>query len=212
MPALTTTSALNRVRTSSATEPKNAKGDTVDAQPKSQGELESPVPEAESPSVLKAVRAYEHERQRVKKAAEVERARERKERKRRAGPCPARTCRTAHGRRANGRRGPFEMDEKPAEGKTTPDKHEERRLLDDDITSQGRGVPELNIVPLIRPAKARKMKDDFEVIPAVRSVIVLDEFIVPEPEVEEPWEYVSVDGEADTVVPPSYAQVVANAM
>lgn len=54
--------------------------------------------------------------------------------------------------------------------------------------------------------------DDFEVIPAVRSVIVLDEFIVPEPEVEEPWEYVSVDGEADTVVPPSYAQVVANAM
>lgn len=51
-------------------------------------------------------------------------------------------------------------------------------------------------------------------IPAVRSVIVLDDSVAVTPEVDEPWEHISAEDGEDGVAdpPPSYAQIAASAV
>ncbi|TFY63221.1 hypothetical protein EVJ58_g3378 [Rhodofomes roseus] len=58
-----------------------------------------PDNDASSPAVLKAVREFEHGRHRVKRAADTERMRERKERKRRGGA--ARSTHAGHARKVD---------------------------------------------------------------------------------------------------------------
>jgi hypothetical protein len=57
---------------------------------------------------------------------------------------------------------------------------------------------------------------DFEVIPATQSVITLDDYTIPEPEVNEPWEYLDYDSDYSgagraTQHNLSYAEAVAHA-
>ncbi|KAF9016320.1 hypothetical protein BDZ89DRAFT_1075752 [Hymenopellis radicata] len=59
----------------------------------------------------------------------------------------------------------------------------------------------------------RRQDSDFEVVPSVRSVIVLDDFI-PDVSADEPWEHLS-DSESDSASststsPPTYAQVLSS--
>ena len=49
--------------------------------------------------------------------------------------------------------------------------------------------------------------NDFEVIPAPRNVIVLDDFVSNDLDLDEPWEYIDVDEEKPRG--PSYAQIVS---
>ncbi|KAA1477210.1 hypothetical protein DENSPDRAFT_854208 [Dentipellis sp. KUC8613] len=73
---------------------------------------------------------------------------------------------------------------------------------------------QVRLADLVRPGRARGAKKgvehDFEVIPHVRSVIVLDEGAADEGELDEPWEYVSSEGEEDKRAP-SYAEILAKA-
>ena len=93
---------------------------------------------------------------------------------------------------------------------------------------------EVDLTHLIRPAKSRKARSkrfshlnslrdlfpyrswfptagDFELVPKVRSVVVLDDGTDEVPEVDDPWEYVSADEEGILKKPVfSYAQVVTN--
>lgn len=57
------------------------------------------------------------------------------------------------------------------------------------------------------------LDSDFEVVPSVRSVIVLDDFS-PDVPADEPWEYLS-DSDSDSssstsTSPPTYAQVLSS--
>ena len=64
------------------------------------------------------------------------------------------------------------------------------------------------LMPTITPLFAA---GDFEVVPGSRSVIVLDDYELPEPSVNEPWECLDLDDEdRETSQKPSYAEVVAN--
>ncbi|OBZ68635.1 hypothetical protein A0H81_11539 [Grifola frondosa] len=170
------------------------------------------TPAAEN-SVVKAVRAYERERQRTKKAVDWERTRERRERQRNTGGHAARIC-TRHCRGASGRHSrrmrEGNDDERESEG-TCGEPHSP------DASARSAGSSdEVDIARLIRPAKARKSKlADFEIVPNIPSVIVLDDYTMAEPEMDEPWEHIMVDEleeKAITVEAPSYARVVASAM
>jgi len=80
------------------------------------------------------------------------------------------------------------------------------------MTSPVRELEALDFEVLIKPAKVHKRKaEDFEVIPQVRSVIVLDDQIAATPELDEPWEHVTAEDE-ERIIGPSYAQIVASAM
>ncbi|KAG6822933.1 hypothetical protein H0H87_002287 [Tephrocybe sp. NHM501043] len=50
---------------------------------------------------------------------------------------------------------------------------------------------------------------DFEVVPALRSVIVLDDFTLPELDPDEAWEHVYASDADDTTSAPSYAKIAA---
>ncbi|TFY51090.1 hypothetical protein EVG20_g11171, partial [Dentipellis fragilis] len=71
---------------------------------------------------------------------------------------------------------------------------------------------QVRLADLVRPSRTRSAKKGvehgFEVIPHVRSVIVLDDGAADEMELDEPWEYVSSEGEEDKRAP-SYAEILA---
>lgn len=221
MPALLTTSLSTKSRLGALV---HSTDDTSSADATATDASTEPTPTTpapESPAVLKAVRAYEHDRHRAKKTAETERTRERKERKRSLGaPCHARPCRTAahaHGRRSAARgvfKGGADLEERE-DALLAPVaceyEREERGAVDSETIPQRQDVRELGIHVLLKPARAHKHRaDDFEVIPNVRSVIVLDDHISATPDVDEPWEHVTAeDAEKDSA--PSYAQIVASA-
>jgi len=77
-------------------------------------------------------------------------------------------------------------------------------------------TPEVKLAELVTTKKPRKGKaGDFEVIPHVRHVIVLDDFTGHDLSIEEPWE--CIEGESDedshsdasSSKAPSYAAVLA---
>ena len=95
-------------------------------------------------------------------------------------------------------------------------------------------VREVRLADLVRPAKKAHRKQgcgaccfrgsltapaaadgrfdadaDFELVPHIRSVIALDDAMDDAGELDEPWEYVSGEGEGEGRKAPSYAQVVA---
>jgi hypothetical protein len=165
--------------------------------------------------VLKDTRAYELGRQRVKRAAELVKAKERKE---------------AAVRRNN--RGP--RSDKPKSSIIRADKKtswfagkEVKGIWDNDnekqlelehpptaitVTLEAESFQgEVKLADLVVSRKPRKIKEaDFEVISPPRPVIVLDEFTMHDMDVDEPWEhvYAKEDNMDDA---PSYAEIVSAA-
>lgn len=97
----------------------------------------------------------------------------------------------------------------------------ERETLEEGETDWVMEIPcaerpreEVALADLAKPGRRRKQgkkSGDFEVVPGSRSVIVLDDYELPEPSVNEPWEYLDLDDEdRGTSHKPSYAEVVAN--
>ncbi|THH30231.1 hypothetical protein EUX98_g3943, partial [Antrodiella citrinella] len=90
-----------------------------------------------------------------------------------------------------------------------------REFIEDDegkpgskIVRSASGTLEVDLTEFLKPAKARKVKravGDFEVLPSVRQVLVLDDRLDGELEVDEPWEHLSLDGEDEKTF--SYAEV-----
>jgi len=78
-----------------------------------------------------------------------------------------------------------------------------------------RASREVRLTDLIRPSKAQKSRvpeSDFEVVPHVRSVIVLDDFAeTGEAELDEPWEHLSSESEEEGKKALSYAEIVSKA-
>ncbi|KAK0478590.1 hypothetical protein EDD18DRAFT_1295979 [Armillaria luteobubalina] len=151
---------------------------------------------------IKDQRAYEHNRQRVKKAADVAKMRQKK---REGSPL-------------------FKLDRGLASEKS-------RRLRADDVDPLD-GVfvesahrdeagppksrkPEVKLSDLLVRKQDRKKgtwlsfrwrQPDFEVIPHIRSVIVLDDF-TPDLAADEPWEHIDAEPVSKA---PSYAQVLVS--
>jgi len=163
--------------------------------------------------VLKDVRAYERDRQRVKKAAELVKAKQRKEKDTVAGrntwapwgdkikTSALKSERTSwFGGKGLWEDGKGEKDQLEVEQPATPIR----------VTSEKDSLAgEVKLADLVTSRKSRKNKEgDFEVIPLPRQVIVLDEFSIHDMDVDEPWEY--VDGHDDRKVDgPSYAEIVS---
>ncbi|TDL20928.1 hypothetical protein BD410DRAFT_899208 [Rickenella mellea] len=180
-------------------------------------ELDKDIPAPISPTTgirardadAKAVRAYEVERNRVKRTAERARVRERK-----AGKCrccspvrsrgPGRGAARVQWEGRGGEHDPAAEDEEPRVGGI-------RDALS--TVAPGHWAREVLLQDLVGQAKFRKGKaGDFELIPHVRSVIVLEDHDFEEPNEDEAWEHVSGDDEDDTssVKAPSYAEVVSS--
>ncbi|KAK0432534.1 hypothetical protein EV421DRAFT_1848857 [Armillaria borealis] len=141
---------------------------------------------------IKDQRAYEHNRQRVKKAADVAKMRQKK---RSGSPL-------------------FKLDRGIASEKY-------RRLRADDVdpldgvlveSAHRDEVPplpkasEVKLSDLLVRKQDRKKEPDFEVIPHIRSVIVLDDF-TPDLAADEPWEHIDAEPVSKA---PSYAQVLVS--
>ncbi|KDQ62919.1 hypothetical protein JAAARDRAFT_188558 [Jaapia argillacea MUCL 33604] len=185
----------------------------------------SSEPEKElNSSVLKALRAYEHDRQRVKKTEDFARTKERKERGKTLFQS-LRSRKDAPGKDsgAKERRGPNvasvwntdeDRDISPLSPDTTVDEVSPPSLACGDIKVDKVEVKLEDLIATGR--KTRKPKGssdaDYEVVPHVRSVIVLpDDFTDGDLELDEPWEHVSSSEDDDETKSkiPSYAQVVS---
>ncbi|KAJ3576101.1 hypothetical protein NP233_g654 [Leucocoprinus birnbaumii] len=186
----------------------------VDENGKAQPTASPTLPPPKS-NLGKDARAYEHERQRLKKAADFVKMRARKAQGAGwAGNKP-------HQRTAStGSAAPSEKGRRLAEEDEMDDEVEGLVLSDSWKENMG-VVPlvaeveppsryEVRLADLIQAGKLRKPKGDgdFEVVPHIRSVIVLDDNTPDEFDVDEPWEHVlNPDSEANKG--PSYAQVAA---
>jgi len=170
--------------------------------------LSSPI------DVLKDVRAYEVGRQRVKKAAELIKTRERKEKGSAAtrgawGPWGG--YKTKFVREANKTSwfGGKELWDSDNEKQPLEFEHPTTPLTVPSETDSFQG--EVKLTDLVVSKKPRKTKEaDFEVVPLPRSVVVLDEFTVHDMDIEEPWEHV-YGGESEKSDTPSYAEIVSAA-
>jgi len=166
--------------------------------------LSSPI------DVLRDVRAYERDRQRVKKAAELAKTREMKsrnaiERRNRWGPWADKPKKTVV---RTGKTGWFLWKE-AAEGEL---EKVEQLEADSPPTPAAPKRGEVKLADLITPQKPRKTKGgDFEVIPPPRSVIVLDDFTINDMDLDGPWEHVP-RGEDEKRNSLSYAQIVSAAV
>jgi len=153
-------------------------------------------------SFSKDARAYEHDRQRVKKAAELVKMRMRKSQSKASKLHMLTTVPSEKTKRLN--REDVDIPDLPL---PTESKHlahwVEPRLTE--IRN------EVKLADLIVSRKPRKSTEgDFEVVPHVRSVIVLDDSITPDIELDEPWEHVEgVKDHQPTAPALSYAKIVS---
>jgi len=172
---------------------------------------------ATSPTLpsIKDMRAFEHDRQRVKKAADLVKMRARKE----------------QGRWATLAKGGLYNSSRKITGSLASEKG--KRLdaedvdgLDGSLADSGCDVDgvafspqpsEVKLSDLVAfRSKPRKGQDgDFEVIPHVRSVIVLDDITTHDLMVDEPWEHIygSDEEEIAAATPtkgPSYAHILSS--
>jgi len=161
--------------------------------------------------ILKDVRAYERERQQVKKAAELVRAKQRKESRTVAGRNTwspwgdkPKTNVTSSGYiswfRGNGL---WDNEEEKVQLEVKRPVTPIKLMSKEDSL---RGV--VTLADMVVPGKRKDQEGDFEVIPLPRQVIVLDEFTIPDIDVDEPWEHVRGDHKekADSL---SYAEIVS---
>ncbi|KAK2460104.1 hypothetical protein APHAL10511_007870 [Amanita phalloides] len=168
----------------------------------------SVLPTIVASNVSKEVRAYEHSRQRVKKTAETASLRVRK---------------LASATKQLSLSHPRTPTNKVLKGTRISDDIAD---LDDPVVldiTHGDEQPELlkgrlevSLADFIVTRKSRKgIDNDFEVIPHVRSVIILDDNQPHDIEIDEPWEYITGveedQGRSGSTKPISYAMVAAQA-
>jgi len=181
-------------------------------------ELEKEMPSTLTPSANpKDVRAYEHDRQRVKKAAERVLTKARKER----GWAMCKgvvydktkcSCRQSDkGKRLGPKDVKVLLDGDVLENAAVPfPKTGRPRRADSFGPLPFKGSRDVKLADLVTAGKPKKSKEgDFEVVPHIRSVIVLDDFSGDEKDVEEPWEHIQGDDFDEKLNSPSYAEVVA---
>jgi len=157
-------------------------------------------------SYVKEVRAFEHDRQRVRKATDFV-----KKRMQKAQPWGAKPLTPKKGLASAA---PSEnimafRDEArdldiPA---ALPRKYEIEDEYDVPSLSSRR---EVRLTDLVVARKSRKTKDgDFEIVPHLRSVIVLDDNASYEMSLEEPWEHIEGADVDNPDSEPSYAKVAS---
>ncbi|KAK0465866.1 uncharacterized protein EV420DRAFT_1636417 [Desarmillaria tabescens] len=148
---------------------------------------------------IKDQRAYEHNRQRVKKAADVLKMRQQK----RSGSPFFKLDRGTVSEKYRTLRAD---DIDPLDGVFVESAHR-------DETPPLPKSPEVKLSDLIVRKQDRKKEPDFEVIPHIRSVIVLDDF-TPDLAADEPWEHIYGESDSESGEPvsktPSYAQVLVS--
>ncbi|KAG6917373.1 hypothetical protein DXG01_002748 [Tephrocybe rancida] len=183
--------------------------------PSSKSPALSPVPS------LKESRAREHDRQRLKKAAALLQRTARKTQLPVPGACWPTKAHTPH---TGSVRGP---------GVRVDDNEEEQGVEENevewgDVTSplSSRVADELGaierpevalsdlLISSSRKPRHSRVARDFEIVPALRSVIVLDDFSVPELDPDEPWEHVYASDASESPAPAptpelSYAKIAA---
>ncbi|TBU26798.1 hypothetical protein BD311DRAFT_808144 [Dichomitus squalens] len=234
MPVFTTPSSLRARRAARNpslplnvnTAPAEPTADAAPADPTSPNAVSpvSPLPESEN-VVLKARRAYDRDRQRVKKLKE--RAERERERTASLNPAHAVHSRDVSGRHAGagrtsgGAKPQLVVSEDVTVLLPTSPVEEiiadvvERAMLARAGAPTAASLPlEVHLGQLIKPGKARKSKaGDFEVVSEMPAVIALDDQMPDDAELDEPWEHISAD-ELDEKRPsaPSYATVLANAI
>ncbi|EPQ60191.1 hypothetical protein GLOTRDRAFT_134918 [Gloeophyllum trabeum ATCC 11539] len=170
-------------------------------------------------SILKAVRAFEHNRQRAKKAEDHARTKVKKERSK-ILPEPVKSTGGKAGAGGKGSRktkpiGTWDeadvvVGAEDATVVSSPAKSWAANLIRPEKT-------EVKLADLISANRksSRPRDSDFEMIPHVPSVIVLDDTFLIEEETsnagpDEPWEHIlSVEDEDAKANAPSYAQVVS---
>ncbi|CCM02762.1 uncharacterized protein FIBRA_04870 [Fibroporia radiculosa] len=202
------------------------------ADPNSQPDTQlSVVPSyTDQSAVLKAVRAHAHGRQRTMRAVELERKQQEREQKKQwrtalresaagadsADACPKRTSKSG---RVSGRKmGARGIGLETAEAERSPRDDGLEELTEDDSESSSDEdlgpvqAREVALADLIKPAKIRRRgAGDFELIPSLPSVVVLDELSPIAYEMDEAWQHITAD-EINEKVVPSYAQVAASAI
>lgn len=181
--------------------------------------------------VLRDVRDYERQRQHTKKSSGQVKTKERKERSAAqwaifGDKAKSPAARASRGSWFGGKDNravwddEHDMDEKDIDHVVSPP----RVTVPDSVRS------EVNLTDLVTSKKSRKLvgtcpfrncnaqsliltslrtEGDFEIIPAPRNVIVLDDFASQDMDMDEPWEYIYGDDEKARGL--SYAQVVSNA-
>jgi len=150
----------------------------------------------------KDIRAYEHERKRAKRVTDTMKMRERK-----VNRWPLGFYVTKKGTSATEKsRRPLRDDDEGL-AKSVESKWESSGEY---VTTPPTSKFEVKLEDLLTPPKHRKKETDFEVVPHVRSVIVLDDDITREPDVDEGWEHISSDSDqSDGLKTPSYATVAS---
>jgi len=166
--------------------------------------------------VLKDVRAYERERQRVKKAAELAKTKERKER----GTVPGRNAWGPWGDKSKTTVARSEISWFGGKG-VWDSENENENVEKGQLEAEWPATPvrpmskedclgEVKLADLVTPAKRKNKDGGFEVIPLPRQVIVLDDFTVHDMDVDEPWEHVDGnENENEKVDGPSYAEIIS---
>jgi len=164
--------------------------------------------------VLRDARDYERQRQHSKKSAGLVKAKERKER---GLAVWAQWGDKSRSPAAKASRGSWfgGKDNRPVWD--ADNDMDEKDVIDDvERVAPSRVIvpdvvrSEVKLADLVTSKKSRKaVGGDFEVIPAPRNVIVLDDFSVQDMDVDEPWELVT--REEEKARGPSYAQVVSTA-
>ncbi|RDB19493.1 hypothetical protein Hypma_013456 [Hypsizygus marmoreus] len=177
----------------------------------SAGEIKPVTPSPILPNT-KENRAWEHDRQRVRKAADFVKA---KARKGQAGSMTqTKFC------------GPRKFDDKVVHDESevevldavddvSPPVADRSRVsrptpTDDGIMPLSARRSEVQLADLVTSKKPRHGREvDFEVIPHIRSVIVLDDNIPPDLDFDEPWEHIYGVDDDQTTHEPSYAKIAA---
>jgi len=169
----------------------------------------------------KDVRAYEHDRQRVKKAAKRVLMKARKERvwtmcKGAAydkSKCSC--CQSDKGKRLGSTDVKALLDNDVVGDVAFLEAPRHRSNSGPTLGSQpftgiASATRDVKLADLVTAGKPKKSKDqEFEFIPHIRSVIVLDDIPGDDKDSEEPWEHVQEDELDEKVHGPSYAEVVA---
>ncbi|KAI8981326.1 hypothetical protein BD414DRAFT_419578, partial [Trametes punicea] len=187
----------------------------------------SPLVPVENDSiVLKAMRAYERDRQRTKRNKErAERERERQQQQQRHATVDGsacRYCREGCTRKAGAPAEPLSAKDAdtvlalagpyPWVEETIADVVERETLARGEL-ELSRPL-EVHLEQLVKPGRTRRSKaGEFELIPGIPAVIALDENSPEDAELDEPWEHISADElDEKRVEPLSYATIVAHSM
>jgi len=150
-------------------------------------------------------RTWEHDRQRTRRAADFVKMRTRKSQW---------APRSDNAKRASGARYSLDGDEACEDVPAAVPLEDTRDAKYAELDALGDSRLEVPLAALVTSRKSRKGKGlgDFEFVPSVRSVIALDDNVIPDLDVEEPWEHVYGDDNEDfpsVSKGPSYAAVAS---